>query len=170
MLYIRCLSCKTISLMSKMYYTFCFYLKTSWVTGVTMHKKNVNSSYEVVIQFKYRSRFQLYSISVFLGMLAKLQKATISFMQNYGSAKEATHGNIKLHMCITWLISKATNTHSEYAIVTASPRQQWLYHHASTLCLNVHGLSCLFLLLLAKIKSKSNILKLNSTISWCLLV
>jgi len=68
-------------------------------------------------------------------MLPKLQKVTISFMQKYGRAKKATHDNIKLHMCITWLISKATNTHSEYAIVTASPQQQWLYQHASMLCL-----------------------------------
>jgi len=29
---------------------------------------------------KYELRFQLHSISVFLGMLAKLQKATTSFM------------------------------------------------------------------------------------------
>jgi len=59
---------------------------------------------------------------LFLGMLAKLQKVTTSFMQKYGRAKEATHDNIKLDMRITWLITKATNTHSEYAIVNAPPR------------------------------------------------
>jgi hypothetical protein len=46
-----------------------------------MHKKeNVNSSYEVVLQFKIRIEISIAQYLVFLGMLAKLQKATTSFM------------------------------------------------------------------------------------------
>jgi len=37
-------------------------------------------------------------------------------------------------MCFTCWITKATNTHSEYAILIAFPRQQWLQERALNLC------------------------------------
>jgi hypothetical protein len=40
---------------------------------------------------------------------------------------------------------KATDTHSEYVILIAFPRQQWLPERDSMLSLYVHCLSCLYL-------------------------
>jgi hypothetical protein len=42
-------------------------------------------------------------------------------------------------------ITKAPDKHSDYEILTASPRQQWLRERASTLRLYAHYLSCLML-------------------------
>jgi len=36
-------------------------------------------------------------------------------------------------MRITWWIPKATRTHSEYVVLTASPLQKWLHEQASML-------------------------------------
>ena len=38
------------------------------------------------------------------------------------------------HICIACWITKATNTHSEYVILTAFPLQQWLHKRTSILC------------------------------------
>jgi hypothetical protein len=38
-----------------------------------------------------------------------------------------------LHMRIAWWITKVTDTHSEYVIITAFRRQQWLSERASML-------------------------------------
>jgi hypothetical protein len=43
-----------------------------------------------------------------------------------------------------WII-KATDTHSEYAILIAFPQQQWIRERASVLHLYIHCLSCLLL-------------------------
>ena len=40
------------------------------------------------------------------------------------------------------LLTKTTNTHSEYVVHTAFPQQQFLCNHASMLMLHVHCLSC----------------------------
>ena len=47
------------------------------------------------------------------------------------------------HMRITCCVPKATNTNSEYYLLIAFPRQQWLFKHASMLRLYVHCLCCL---------------------------
>jgi len=53
--------------------------------------------------------------------------------EKYGRAGEATDDNIKQRMrCACW-IPKATDTHSEYVILTASPLHQWLHERASML-------------------------------------
>jgi hypothetical protein len=39
-------------------------------------------------------------------------------------------------------VRKATDTHSEYEILIASPQQQWLRERGSLLLLYVHCLSC----------------------------
>ena len=39
-------------------------------------------------------------------------------------------------------IPKATDTHSEYVILIAFPRQQWLRERALSITLYVHCLSC----------------------------
>jgi hypothetical protein len=40
-------------------------------------------------------------------------------------------------MCIACLITKATNTHSDYVIPIAIPLQQWLHEHTWTYTLRV---------------------------------
>jgi hypothetical protein len=50
--------------------------------------------------------------------------------KNYGTARQATDGNIIRRMRFECRITKATDTHSEYAILTAFPRQQWLRERA----------------------------------------
>jgi hypothetical protein len=54
-------------------------------------------------------------------------------VEKYGIARHATYDSIIRCMCLACWITKATNTHSEYVILTAFPRQQWLCEHASVL-------------------------------------
>ena len=52
-----------------------------------------------------------------------------------GRTTQTTDDNIILRMHFTWWITKATDTHSEYVILIAFPRQQWLRERALMLCL-----------------------------------
>jgi hypothetical protein len=54
-------------------------------------------------------------------------------VENYGTAEEATDYNIIRRMLIACWITKATDTHSEYVILIAFPRQQRLQEGASEL-------------------------------------
>ena len=63
-------------------------------------------------------------------------------MEKYGRARQATDDNIIRRMRFARWITKATDTHSEYAILIAFPRQQWLRERASIARLYVHCLSC----------------------------
>ena len=47
-------------------------------------------------------------------------------VEKYGTAKEATDDNVTWRTRTTCWITKATETHSEYVLLTAFPRQQWL--------------------------------------------
>jgi hypothetical protein len=51
----------------------------------------------------------------------------------YGKAIQATDHNIKQHVCFSGWTAKATETHSEYTILTACPQYQWLQEHAPKL-------------------------------------
>ena len=55
-------------------------------------------------------------------------------VEKYCTARQATDDNTKRRMHTAGWIPKATNTHSEYVIFTAFPRQQWMHKCASTLC------------------------------------
>jgi hypothetical protein len=50
-----------------------------------------------------------------------------------GTARQATDDNITRRTRIACWITKATDTHSEYVIFIAFPRQQWLRERASLL-------------------------------------
>jgi hypothetical protein len=50
-----------------------------------------------------------------------------------GRAGHATDGNIIQRMRFACRITKATDTHSEYVILFAFPRQQWLHERATVL-------------------------------------
>jgi hypothetical protein len=67
-------------------------------------------------------------------------------VKKYGTARQATDDNIIRRMRLTCWITKATDTHSEYIILTAFPMQQWLRERALILHLYVHCLSCLIFL------------------------
>jgi hypothetical protein len=54
-------------------------------------------------------------------------------VEKYGKAGHATGDNIIWCMCFTCQITKDTDTHSEYVILIAFPRQQGLCERASTL-------------------------------------
>ena len=54
-------------------------------------------------------------------------------MEKCCKAREATDANIIWRMHFACWITKATNPHSEYVILTAFPRQQWLLYRASVL-------------------------------------
>jgi len=47
-------------------------------------------------------------------------------VEKYGTARQATYDNIIRCMGVACWITKAANTHSEYAILIAFERQQWL--------------------------------------------
>ena len=46
-------------------------------------------------------------------------------MEKCGRAGQATDDDILRHMYIACWITKVTDTHSEYVIIIAFPRQQW---------------------------------------------
>jgi hypothetical protein len=54
-------------------------------------------------------------------------------MEKYGTAGQATDDNIIRSMRFAYWIPKATDTHSEYVILIAFPRQQWLCERPSML-------------------------------------
>ena len=54
-------------------------------------------------------------------------------MERYGGARRATDDNIIWRMNYARWIIKATETHSEYVILVAFPRQQWLCESPSML-------------------------------------
>jgi len=47
-------------------------------------------------------------------------------VEKYGRAKQATDENVTQRMRFICWMTKATDTHSEYVILIAFPRQQWL--------------------------------------------
>jgi hypothetical protein len=47
-------------------------------------------------------------------------------VEKYGRPRQATQNNIILRMRFACWITKATDTHSQYVILIAFPRQQWL--------------------------------------------
>jgi hypothetical protein len=67
------------------------------------------------------------------------------YMEECCRARQATDNTIR-RMRFACRISKTTDTHSEYVIRIAFPRQQWLRERASMLRLYVHRLSCYFFL------------------------
>jgi hypothetical protein len=54
-------------------------------------------------------------------------------VEKYGVARQATDDNIIRRMRFTCWMTKATKTHSEYVILIAFPRQQWLRERVSIL-------------------------------------
>jgi hypothetical protein len=61
-------------------------------------------------------------------------------VEKYGRAEETADEYIVRRMRFARWITKDTDTHSEYVIVLAFPRQQWLCERAPLLRLYVHGL------------------------------
>jgi hypothetical protein len=64
-------------------------------------------------------------------------------VEKYGTAGQATDDNIIRRMRFACWITKATDTHSEYVVLIAFPRQQWSRERASVLHLYMHALCCL---------------------------
>jgi hypothetical protein len=54
-------------------------------------------------------------------------------VEKYGRARQTTDDNIIWCMCFVYWITKATETHSEYVTLIASPRQQSLRELGSVL-------------------------------------
>jgi hypothetical protein len=64
-------------------------------------------------------------------------------VEKHGTARQATDDNIIRRMRFACWITKATDTHTEYVIFIAFPRQKWLRERASTL--RYTYISCLVL-------------------------
>ena len=65
----------------------------------------------------------------------------------HGRARQVTDGNVIRRTRFAFWITKVTDTHSEYVILAAFPRQQWLSERASMLRYTyiaylVYSLSC----------------------------
>jgi hypothetical protein len=54
-------------------------------------------------------------------------------VEKYGTAGQAIDDNVIRRVRFACSISKATNTHAQYVILTAFPLQQWLHERASIL-------------------------------------
>jgi len=55
-------------------------------------------------------------------------------VEKYGRAGQTTGGSVVGCMHIACWMTRATDTHSEYVILIAFQRQQWLRERASVLC------------------------------------
>jgi hypothetical protein len=64
-------------------------------------------------------------------------------VEKYGTARQTRDDNIIRRMRFACWITKATDTHSEYVMFIAFPRQQWLRERATNVTLYVHCLSFL---------------------------
>jgi len=62
-------------------------------------------------------------------------------VEDYGTARQATDGNVMWHMCFAFSITKASATHSEFVTLIAITWQKWL-HECSSVLLYTH-LICL---------------------------
>jgi hypothetical protein len=56
------------------------------------------------------------------------------YVEKYGRAWQVTDDNTTRRMRFACRITKATDTHSEYVILIAFPRQQWLRERVSMSC------------------------------------
>jgi hypothetical protein len=63
-------------------------------------------------------------------------------VEKYGTARHAPACNIIQLIHFTCCITKATDMHSEYAILIAFAQQQWLREHASMLTLHIACVFC----------------------------
>jgi hypothetical protein len=64
-------------------------------------------------------------------------------VEKYSRPGEATDDNIIQRLRFACWITKATDTHSEYAVLTAFALQQWLLERASVLrCTFIASLVC----------------------------
>ena len=68
-------------------------------------------------------------------------------MEKYGTARQATGHNIIRRMRSACWITKATDTHSEYVILIAFLRRQWLRERTSML--RYTYIACLFYFFIA---------------------
>ena len=83
-----------------------------------------------------KSAHVLCLIYIFLNFMFNifLNKAFYEAMyKKYGRARQAADDNIIGRMRFSRFITKATDTHSEYVMLIAFPRQQWLYERPSML-------------------------------------
>jgi hypothetical protein len=62
-------------------------------------------------------------------------------VEKYSSTRQATDGNLIRRMRPACWMTKATDTHSQYVILIAFPRQQWLRERA--LMLRLYYIACL---------------------------
>jgi hypothetical protein len=67
-------------------------------------------------------------------------------MWKYGTAVRAVGGNIMRRLRFSCWVTKPTETHSEYVLLTAFPRQRWFRERALLLPLYLHTLPVSFLL------------------------
>jgi len=84
-------------------------------------------------------------------------------VEKYGTARQTTDDNIIRRMRFVCGIRKATDKHSEYVIIPAFPRQQWLHERPSIFHLYIHCLSCLGLIQAASDKSKTAVITIKVT-------
>jgi hypothetical protein len=63
----------------------------------------------------------------------EIRAVYVIMLKKYGRAAQATVDSTIRRMRISCWLTKATNTHSGYAILIAFPQQQWLHDRASML-------------------------------------
>jgi hypothetical protein len=63
-------------------------------------------------------------------------------VEKYRRAWQATDDSITRRMRFAYWITKATDTHSEYVISLAIPRQQWLHERSSMFRLHANRIVC----------------------------
>jgi hypothetical protein len=54
-------------------------------------------------------------------------------MEKYGKERHSADDSIIRRMRFAYWLAKATDTHSEYAVLTAFPQEQWLRERATML-------------------------------------
>ena len=101
---------------------------------------SLNSSQNEMFQMKVFEEIRTHSLCSIIFFFCRKSRRFWDSVEQYGWAGDATDGNIIQRMRIKCCLTKATDSRSEYGILVALSRQQWLRERASVLHIYVHCL------------------------------
>jgi hypothetical protein len=113
----------------------------------TLHGHNAHRQQRQLFKFLMcYQQFASHAYCVAAGPVFKMasHQCVYEVMWKIKSCRPTTNGNIIRRMRFARWITKATNTHSEYVILIAFPREKWLRETRLNITLYAYSLSFLF--------------------------
>ena len=105
-------------------------------------------------------RENLNTLSMFSNLFFWTSCHLLDNVEDYGTARQTTDGNVMRHMRFALSITKASPTHSEYVTLIAITWQKWL-HECSSVLLYTHIICLVVIVFLLTLCSHSFIQKPN---------